>query len=100
MIVEALAVILVGILPLNASANEELAKKRACVACHQADKKIVGPSWSSIREKYKGSVTSAQLAKSIKAGGSGKWGPIPMPPQGTVSEEDALTLATWILDER
>ena len=89
--------LIAGLPPRNATASEQLAQKYACVGCHQADKKIVGPSWSSIREKYKGSVTPAQLAKSIKAGGSGKWGPIPMPPQGTVSDGDALALASWIL---
>jgi cytochrome c len=83
--------------PLSVSASEQLAQKYACVGCHQADKKVVGPSWSSIREKYKGSVTPAQLAKSIKAGGSGKWGPIPMPPQGTVPDSDTLAIASWIL---
>ncbi|MEY4421361.1 MAG: hypothetical protein RLZZ498_1957, partial [Pseudomonadota bacterium] len=37
------------------------------------------------------------LAKSIKAGGSGKWGPIPMPPQAQLSDADAKALATWVL---
>jgi cytochrome c len=37
------------------------------------------------------------LAKSIKAGGSGKWGPVPMPAQAALSDADALTLAKWIL---
>ena len=38
-----------------------------------------------------------ELAKRIKAGGSGHWGPVPMPPQPALSEADAKTLATWIL---
>ena len=37
------------------------------------------------------------LAASIKAGGSGKWGPVPMPSQPALSEADALTLANWVL---
>jgi cytochrome c len=37
------------------------------------------------------------LAKSIKAGGAGKWGPVPMPAQAALSDADALILATWIL---
>ena len=92
-----LALLIAGLSPLSVSASEQLAQKYACVGCHQADKKIVGPSWSSIREKYKGSVTPAQLAKSIKAGASGKWGPIPMPPQAAVPDTDALAIANWIL---
>jgi cytochrome c len=40
---------------------------------------------------------AAKLAASIKAGGAGKWGPIPMPAQANLKEEDAKTLAVWIL---
>jgi cytochrome c len=40
---------------------------------------------------------AAMLAKSIKAGGSGKWGPVPMPAQPALSDADALALANWVL---
>ncbi|MFM7003726.1 MAG: c-type cytochrome [Limnohabitans sp.] len=83
---------------LPAWANLDLAKKNACMACHAADKKIVGPSYSDVAKKYAGQVDAASnLAKSIKAGGSGKWGPVPMPAQAALSDADATTLATWIL---
>ena len=39
----------------------------------------------------------AYLVKSIKAGGSGKWGPVPMPAQPALSDADTQTLAAWIL---
>jgi cytochrome c len=29
-------------------ANEELAKKHACTACHAVDKKVVGPSFKEV----------------------------------------------------
>jgi cytochrome c len=84
--------------PLSSMANEALLNKYACVACHQAQQKVVGPSWKQISEKYRdGSKTAAQLAASIKSGGSGKWGAMPMPPQSQVSEADLQALATWIL---
>ncbi|HBO80346.1 MAG TPA: cytochrome C, partial [Cupriavidus sp.] len=38
----------------------------------------------------------AQLSQSILKGSSGKWGPIPMPPN-QVSEAEANTLAKWVL---
>lgn len=83
---------------LPAWANLDLAKKNACMACHAGDKKIVGPSYSDVAKKYAGQVDAASnLAKSIKAGGSGKWGPVPMPAQAALSDADATTLATWIL---
>ena len=83
---------------LPAWANLDLAKKNACMACHAADKKIVGPSYSDVAKKYAGQADAASnLAKSIKAGGSGKWGPVPMPAQAALSDADASTLAAWIL---
>jgi cytochrome c len=35
---------------------------------------------------------------SIKKGGAGKWGPVPMPPPAGLSDADAKALAIWILD--
>jgi cytochrome c len=79
-------------------ANLALAQKNACMACHAADKKLVGPSYQDIVKRYAGQKEAeANLAKSIKAGGSGKWGPVPMPAQAGLSDADAKTLAAWIL---
>ncbi|MEY3427764.1 MAG: hypothetical protein RIS60_1116 [Pseudomonadota bacterium] len=83
---------------IPAWANLDLAKKNACMACHAADKKLVGPAYQDVAKKYSSQKdAAATLAKSIKAGGSGKWGPVPMPPQAALSDADATTLATWIL---
>lgn len=79
-------------------ANKELAQKNACLACHAVDKKMVGPSYQEIGRKYAGQTDAeAVLARSIKAGGAGKWGPVPMPAQPALSEADAKSLAAWIL---
>jgi cytochrome c len=81
-----------------ASANEELAKKSNCLACHQTDKKLIGPSYKDIAAKYKGDAKAAEtLAGKVKAGGSGVWGNIPMPPNAAVSDADIKTLVDWIL---
>ena len=76
-----------------AFASKELAQKNNCLACHATDKKLVGPAYQEVAKKGK---SVAELAKSIKAGGSGKYGPIPMPPQPQLSDADATALATWI----
>jgi len=86
-----------GLLSPSAHASEALAKKYACVACHQADKKLVGPAWKDIAAKYKGKLDADALAASIKKGSSGKWGAVPMPAQGHVPDADLGALATWIL---
>lgn len=81
-----------------AFASKDLAQKNACMACHAVDKKLVGPSFQSIAAKYAGQKDAeAMLAASIKKGGAGKWGPIPMPAQAALSEADATALAAWVL---
>jgi cytochrome c len=81
-----------------AHANLALAQKHACTACHAVDKKIVGPSYQDVAKKYATQKdAAAALAASIKAGGAGKWGPVPMPAQPALSDADLKTLAAWIL---
>lgn len=81
-----------------AQASKELAQKSACLACHAPDKKLVGPAYQDVAKKYAGQKdVEATLAKSIKAGGSGKWGPVPMPAQAALSDSDATALAAWIM---
>jgi cytochrome c len=82
----------------SAQASEDLAKKHNCLACHQVDKKSVGPSYKDIAKKYKGqSGVDAKLAEKVKKGGSGVWGPVPMAPNPAVPDGDIKTLVSWIL---
>jgi len=84
-----------------ALASEALAQKYACIGCHQANARLVGPSWKEIATKYKDNPKAAQqLATSIQAGGSGKWGAIPMPAQPQVPDADVAALARWILSQK
>jgi cytochrome c len=82
----------------SAFASEELFKRSNCMACHAIDQKRLGPSMKDVAAKYKGDATAADmLAKKIRAGGSGNWGEMPMPPQTQVSEADAKILVDYIL---
>lgn len=84
-------------LPLSASADEALAKSKACLACHGVEKKVVGPAFKDVAAKYKGDkAAAATLATKIKNGGKGNWGQIPMPAQN-VTEDEAKKLAGWVL---
>jgi cytochrome c len=81
-----------------ALANEELAKKNACTACHAIDKKIVGPAYKDVAAKYRGDKDAeAKLAEKVKKGSVGVWGQVPMPPNTQVKDEDVKTLVKWIL---
>ena len=81
----------------QAQADEALARKHNCLACHQIDKKLVGPSYKDIAKKYKGQKVQAKLEQKVKKGGSGVWGPVPMPPNAAVPEKDIHELVEWIL---
>lgn len=86
-----------GLFSQAASANEALAKSKACLACHQVDRKMVGPAFKDVASKYKGNKNAAdQLAAKIQSGGKGVWGPLPMPAQN-VTEDEAKKLAKWVL---
>ena len=79
-------------------ADQALATSKNCMTCHSVDKKLVGPSYKDISAKYKGDKTAAdKLAVKIQKGGSGVWGPVPMPANPQVNEADAKKLAAWVL---
>lgn len=83
---------------LDAAAATALAGKGACVACHSAERKLVGPAYKDIAKKYAGDANAqAYLAKKIRSGGSGVWGSLPMPPQATLTDAEIGTLAEWVL---
>jgi cytochrome c len=82
----------------SAQSAEDLAKAKNCLACHQVDKKLVGPSYKEIAAKYAGQKdAAAKLATKIRAGGVGVWGQVPMPANPQVNEKEAETLARWVL---
>lgn len=77
---------------------QQLLKDKACLACHTLDKKLVGPAYKDVAAKYKARKDAeAYLSKKILGGSTGVWGPVPMPPNGTVNAEEAKTLAKYIL---
>ena len=81
-----------------AQADEALLKKHNCVACHQIDKKVVGPAYKDEAKKYKGQKDVAvKLAEKVKKGGQGAWGPVPMPPNPQVSDADIKKMVAYIL---
>jgi len=80
-----------------AQADEALAKKYNCLACHQIDKKSVGPAYKDIAKKYKGQNVAAKLEEKVKKGGSGVWGQVPMAPNAAVPDADIKKLVAWVL---
>jgi len=84
-----------------AHASPELAKAKACMACHAVGTKLVGPAYKDVAARYaKDAGAEAKLVQKIQKGSSGTWGPIPMPANPTVSDAEAKTLAKWILAQK
>jgi cytochrome c551/c552 len=76
----------------------QLATKYGCLGCHNAQMKIVGPAYKEIAAKYKNDPEAfAKIDQQIHKGGSGKWGPIIMPPFPQITASESKILADWIL---
>lgn len=87
-----------GAYALDAAAAKALAAKSACLACHSADKKIVGPAYKDVAAKHNGQADALEkVAARIKSGGAGIYGPVPMPPQPALKDEELKLLAEWVL---
>jgi sulfite dehydrogenase len=81
-----------------ATDGTKLAMKYGCFNCHNATVKIVGPAYREIAAKYKSDNQAlAKIDEQIHKGGSGKWGPMVMPPFPQVSANETKILADWIL---
>lgn len=84
-----------------AMADQALAQSKNCMACHAVDKKLVGPSFKDVAAKYAGQKDAAdKLATKVIKGGSGVWGPVPMPANPQVNEADAKKLVAWVLAQK
>ncbi len=84
-----------------AFADLALAQSKNCMACHAVDKKLVGPSYKDVATKYAGDKTAVdKLATKIIKGGSGAWGPVPMPANAQVNDAEAKKLAAWVLAQK
>jgi cytochrome c len=82
----------------SAFANADLATKKNCMACHAVDKKLVGPAYKDVAEKYAGQKDAVEkLAQKVVKGGTGAWGAIPMPANPQVSDAEAKQLVQWIM---
>jgi len=82
----------------DAKAGEALAQQSGCLACHTVEKKLVGPSYREIADRYRNDKgAEASLFKKVKEGGKGAWGDIPMTPNAHVKDQDIKAIVQWIL---
>lgn len=96
-----LAIVLSASLAAPAFADQALASAKNCMSCHTIAKKLVGPSFKDVAAKYAGQADAVdKLAVKIMKGGSGVYGPVPMPANTQVNEAEAKKLAAWVLTQK
>ena len=84
-----------------ALADLQLATAKNCMACHAVDKKLVGPAYKDVAAKYAGQKDAVdKLSAKVMKGGSGVWGPVPMPANTQVTPDEAKKLVAWILTQK
>lgn len=98
----ALAYVAAGVaVSTPALADLQLATAKNCMACHAVATKLVGPSYKDVAAKYAGQKDAVdKLAGKILKGGSGVWGPVPMPANAQVSPDEAKKLAAWVMTQK
>ena len=93
-----MAIALSATIAAPAFADQALASAKNCMSCHTVEKKLVGPSYKEVAAKYAGQAGAVdKLAIKIMKGGSGVYGPVPMPANTQVNEAEAKKLAAWVL---
>ncbi|MES2398599.1 MAG: c-type cytochrome [Pseudomonadota bacterium] len=79
---------------------QALLTANACLGCHAIHQKIVGPSYHDVAMKYKGDAQAqGKLEASIRAGGAGKWGQVPMPAFAGLKPPEVQALAAFVLKQ-
>jgi cytochrome c551/c552 len=78
-----------------------LLQAHGCSGCHAADRRVVGPSFREIAERYAGDAgAAARLEQKVRKGGQGAWGQVPMPAAPAISDADIARLVRWVLGQK
>ena len=91
--------------PINKSNPKEekalsILRKSNCLSCHSIARKVVGPAYYDVADRYRGKpIAKDFLQVKIREGGSGHWGNVAMPPnpEYRISDEDLAYIVDWIL---
>lgn len=76
----------------------DIARDAACLACHAANRRLVGPSFREVAERYKSDPKAEDLlALKVRNGGQGNWGAMAMPSNAQLHDDDLRAVVRWIL---
>jgi len=80
------------------AAAKALMEGSDCMACHQIDRKSIGPMYIDVAKKYKNNPTARDyLSDKIINGGSGVWGDVAMSAHPTLTREQTAQMVEYIL---
>lgn len=75
-----------------------LTERSDCKTCHAIDRKVNGPAYQEIAERYRGDEFAVRnLSRKVINGGSGVWGETAMSAHPQLSPEDVGEMVRWIL---
>ncbi|MDN3669618.1 c-type cytochrome [Echinicola jeungdonensis] len=75
-----------------------LVKGSDCTTCHLVERKVVGPAYNDVAEKYEDTEENIELlAGRVIAGSVGHWGEVPMPEHPGLTDEEAKKMVKYIL---
>lgn len=77
----------------------ELITKSDCFTCHKLHEAGIGPAYAEVSAKYKtlNKESTDSIVRQIIKGGVGKWGSVPMLPHPQINEQDATSMAHYIM---
>ena len=79
-------------------AGRALIEGSDCKACHAIDKRVLGPSYLEVADRYKGDAGAVDmLAKKVITGGSGNWGDREMSAHPQLSNQQAQEMVRYVL---
>lgn len=79
---------------------QALLSTNACLSCHALTQKVVGPAYHDVAVKYHDDPNAlTRLEASIKAGGVGKWGQVPMPSFAQLTDAQLKALAAFVMKQ-
>lgn len=74
------------------------AKEAGCTACHMLERKVVGPSYADVAEKYENTAENiAMLTDHVINGNVGNWGEIQMPSHPHLDRSDVEDMIKYVL---
>jgi cytochrome c len=81
------------------AAGAKLISRYDCMTCHTVERKIYGPSFREVAQRYKNDQSKAEYVGTWIINGSkgGQYGNLAMTPHPMVSREEATEMARYIL---